>query len=218
MVRHYISPRQRHRIISAQIKIPNAFLQSLSIGLLPVTVLRFWLKKPRRNCVTIKKKDLKSYFLTSGDPRHAPEAKCLLHCILLFITFDLICNMTMFVQNGFWTLWGHTPWPFPEGLHQNSECVPPVLIHRAIACESFEILAYSHELNFTSSSVHTQGPRDPKSELTALSQGHFNVPNQNLCGAINILIWTPFWTELCLCDAAGGLLMATFIFGICKAC
>ena len=33
------------------------------------------------------------------------------------------------------------PWPCPQGLHQNSECVPPVLIHRAIACESFEILA-----------------------------------------------------------------------------
>ena len=42
-------------------------------------------------------------------PRHAPGAKCLHHCILFIITFDLICNMTMFVQNGFWTLWGHTP-------------------------------------------------------------------------------------------------------------
>ena len=28
-------------------------------------------------------------------------------------------------------------WPCPQGLHQNSECVPPVLIHRAIACDSF---------------------------------------------------------------------------------
>ena len=66
--------------------------------------------------------------------------KVLHHCILLFITFDLICNMTMFVQNGFWTLWGHTPWPCPQGLHQNSECVPPVLIHRAITCDSFKVL------------------------------------------------------------------------------
>ena len=53
-------------------------------------------------------------------------AKFLHLCILLLITFDLICNMTMFVQNGLWTLRG------PQGLHQNSECVPPVLIHRAI--------------------------------------------------------------------------------------
>ena len=100
-------------------------------------------KKPRRSCVTIKKKkkDPKSYFLNCGDPRHAPGVKCLHHCILLFITFDLICNMTMFVQNRFWTLRGHPPWPCPQGLHQNSECVSPVFIHRAIACESFEILA-----------------------------------------------------------------------------
>ena len=32
-------------------------------------------------------------------------------------------------------------WPCPQGLHQNSECVPPVLIHRAIAFESLDILA-----------------------------------------------------------------------------
>ena len=40
----------------------------------------------------------------------------------------------------FWAtpLW---PWPCPQGLHQNSECVPPVLIHRAVPYESFEILA-----------------------------------------------------------------------------
>ena len=42
-------------------------------------------------------------------PRHAPRAKLLHHYILLFITFDLICIMTTFVQNEFWTLWGHTP-------------------------------------------------------------------------------------------------------------
>ena len=113
------------------IKSPNVFLLSSSTGLLSETVSRFQLKKPKR----------KSYFLTSTDPRHAPGATFLHHYILLSITFDLICNMTMFVQNGFWTLRGHTPWPCPLGLHQNSECVPPVLIHRAIACESFEILA-----------------------------------------------------------------------------
>ena len=75
------------------------------------------------------------------DPRHVPGAKYLHHCILLFIKFDLTCNMTMFVQNGFWTLWGHTPWPCSQVLHKNSKCVPPVLIHRAITCESFQILA-----------------------------------------------------------------------------
>ena len=34
-----------------------------------------------------------------------------------------------------------TPPGSAQGLHQNSECIPPVLIHRAIACENFEILA-----------------------------------------------------------------------------
>ena len=48
-------------------------------------------------------------------PRYAPKAKFLLHCILLFITFDLICIMTMFVQNGFWTLWGYSPLALPPG-------------------------------------------------------------------------------------------------------
>ena len=32
---------------------------------------------------------------------------------------------------------GATPLPCPQGLHQKSKCVPPVLIHRAIAYESF---------------------------------------------------------------------------------
>ena len=34
----------------------------------------------------------------------------------------------------------HT-WPCPQGSHPNSECVPPFLIHRAITCDSFKILA-----------------------------------------------------------------------------
>ena len=56
---------------------------------------------------------------------------------------DAQVNETLlFVQNGFWTLWGHTPWPCPQGLHQNSaKCVPPVLIHRAITFDSFKVLA-----------------------------------------------------------------------------
>ena len=40
------------------------------------------------------------FFWPLVTPRHAPGAKFLHHCILLFITFDLICNTTMFVQNG----------------------------------------------------------------------------------------------------------------------
>ena len=47
----------------------------------------------------------------------------------------------MFVQKGFWTLRATPSWPCPQGLHQNSECVPPVLIHRAITCDSFKVLS-----------------------------------------------------------------------------
>ena len=92
--------------------------------------------------MTIKQKDPKPYFLTSADRQTWPQVGLFHHCIVLFITFDLICNMIMFVQNGSWTVWGHTSssptpiWPCPR-LHQNSECVPPVHIHRAIACERF---------------------------------------------------------------------------------
>ena len=33
------------------------------------------------------------------------------------------------------------PWPCPQGLHQHSECVPPVFIHRAITFDIFKFLA-----------------------------------------------------------------------------
>ena len=99
-------------------------------------------KNPKRSWVTIKKSDPKSYFLIfNNPPRHAPEANCLHQGILLFIIFNLICSMTMFVQNGFWTLRSTHPWPFPQGSHEISECVPPILIHRAITCDSFKVLA-----------------------------------------------------------------------------
>ena len=88
-----------------------------------------------------KKRTQNPTFLPLVTPRHAPGTKFLHHCILLFITFDLICNMTMLVQNEFWTLWATPRWPCPQGSHENSECVPPVLIHSAIACGSFENLA-----------------------------------------------------------------------------
>ena len=59
--------------------------------------------KPRRSCVTKKKKKRTQnpVILPLVTPRFAHGAKLLHHCILLFITFDLICNMTMFVQNWF---------------------------------------------------------------------------------------------------------------------
>ena len=63
-----------------------------------------------------QKKDPKSYFMTSSDPQTCPQDKIFAHCILLFITFDLICNMTMFVQNGVWTFWGHTMLALPPGV------------------------------------------------------------------------------------------------------
>ena len=79
--------------------------------------------------MTIKKKDLESYFLTSGDPQTCPGANILHHCILLFITFDLICNMTMFVQNGFWTLRGHTPMVL---LHRGYIKIPNVFLQSSL--------------------------------------------------------------------------------------
>ena len=101
-------------------------------------------KKPKRSWVTIKKSTQNPTFPPLVTLRHAPGQHFLHHCILLFITFNSICNMTMFVQNEFWTLLAphpSRPRPCPQGSHQNSECVPPVLIHRVISCESFENLA-----------------------------------------------------------------------------
>ena len=75
------------------------------------------------DCVTIKKKKTTQNptFWPPGTPRHAPGAKVSHHCILLFITFDLICYMTMLVQNGFWTI-PPPPlpsWPYPPGITSN---------------------------------------------------------------------------------------------------
>ena len=48
-------------------------------------------------------------------PRHTPWAKFLHYCILLFITFDLIYNMTTFVQNGFGPFGATPSGPAPSG-------------------------------------------------------------------------------------------------------
>ena len=109
---HIPTPALSH--ISAHIKIPNVFLQSSSIGLLPVIVSSP--KKPTRSCVTIKKMTQNPTLWPLVTPRHAPSGQIFAHCILLFITFDLICNMTMFVQNGVWTFQGHTMLALPPGV------------------------------------------------------------------------------------------------------
>ena len=90
----------------------------------------------------IKKRDSKSYFLTSSDLQICPVGKIFapLYSTLFYLRLDMqhdhVCTK--------WILDPSGPHPLalsPEGLHQNSECVPLVLIHRTIAYESFEILA-----------------------------------------------------------------------------
>ena len=57
-------------------------------------------------------------------PQDVPQgAKCLHHCILFFITFDLICNMTVCTKWILDPLGATRPWPCPQGLHQNSKYV-----------------------------------------------------------------------------------------------
>ena len=69
-------------------------------------------------------------------PRHAPGAKFFvplystLHDLWFDMQYDYVCTKRILTHRG------HTPWPCPQGSHQNSECVPPVLIHRAITCDS----------------------------------------------------------------------------------
>ena len=95
-------------------------------------------KKPKRSWVTIKRKDPKSYVLTSSDPQSCPQGNIFppLYSTLHNIRFDMqVCIKWI------WTLRGHTPWPCPKGSHQNTKCVPLILICMAIACESFENLA-----------------------------------------------------------------------------
>ena len=63
-----------------------------------------------------------------------------------------------YVQNGFWTLRGHTPWPCSQGSHQNSECVHPVLIRKAITCDSFKVLAKKAYEELGDNKKSTQNP------------------------------------------------------------
>ena len=114
----YPAPVPSH--ISVHIKIPNAFLQSSSIGLLPVTVSRFWLKNPNRNCVrscvTIKKKDPKSYLLTHNDPQTCPRGKIFapLYSTLYYLRFDMQHDCLYKMALG--PFWATPHWPWPPGV------------------------------------------------------------------------------------------------------
>ena len=77
--------------------------------------------------MTIKKRDPKSYFCPLVIPRHAHGANL---CITVFYS----SLRSFWFATWLCTKWildpsGHTPWPCHWGLHWNSECVPPVLIH-----------------------------------------------------------------------------------------
>ena len=72
-----------------------------------------------------------------------------LHNLRFDLQYDYGCTKWI------WTLRGHTPWLCPQGSHQNSKCVPPVLIHRAITCD-FKVLAKKAELG-------DNKKKDPKS-------------------------------------------------------
>ena len=59
-----------------------------------------------------------------------------LHYLWFDMQHDFVCTRWILDPLG-----PHTPWPYPKGLHQNSECISPVLICRAITYDSFKILA-----------------------------------------------------------------------------
>ena len=62
-----------------------------------------------------------------------------LHNLRFDMQHDYVC--TKWILDFGATPPGPAPAPAPQGSHRNSECVPPVLIHRAITNDSFEILA-----------------------------------------------------------------------------
>ena len=102
-------------------------------------------KKPKRSWVTIIKNDLKAYLLTSSDPHTCPWGTTFapLYSIIHYLRFDMqhdyVCTK--------WILDPSRPHPLakPPGVTSNYECVPPVLIHMAITCDSFKVLAKKAE-------------------------------------------------------------------------
>ena len=89
------------------IKIPNVFLQSTSIGLLPVTVSRFYLRKAEEELCDNQKKDPKSSFWPLVTPRHAPGQK---FPSTWYATWLCLYKMD------FLTLRGHTSLALPLGV------------------------------------------------------------------------------------------------------
>ena len=158
---HIPAPAPSH--ISMHIKITNAFLQSSSIqfqGSRSKSLSRVVWQSHKKK----KKKDPKSYFLTFSDPQTCPGAK---FCTAVFYPYlsliwyaTWLCLYKMDIGP-----FGAPPpppphtRPCPQGLHPNSECVPPILIHTAITCDSFKVLAKTayEEL------CDNQKKRDPKS-------------------------------------------------------
>ena len=89
-----------------------------------------------------KKKRPKILLFNQVTPRHAPGDKNF--CTTVFyssLSSMWYATWLCLYKMDFGPFWATSAWPCPQGLHQNSECVPPVLIHRAIACEIFKILA-----------------------------------------------------------------------------
>ena len=79
-------------------QIQSKFLQSSSIGLWLIQEHSSeslgevaWQQQQQQQ--QQQKKDPESYFFNYGDPQTYPGTNFLRHCILLFITFGLICNM-----------------------------------------------------------------------------------------------------------------------------
>ena len=119
------------------IRIPNMFLESSSTG------------QPMISCVKIKKRTQIPTFWPLVTPRHAPGAK---FCPTVFYSsLSSIWYATWLCLHKMdFGPFRSTPLALPQGvtskcvphIYQNvSECVPLVLIHRAITCESFENLA-----------------------------------------------------------------------------
>ena len=134
--------------ISAHIKIPNAFLQSSSTGLLPVTVSRFYLKKPRRSCVTIKEKTQNPTFWPLVTPRHAPRQYV---CTIVFYSsLPLIwyAKWLSLYKMDFETFGAKSPAPWP--------CRPEVISKFRVCFSSPH--SYGHRLwKFRDSSLNGLG-------------------------------------------------------------
>ena len=133
---HIPAPAPAH--ISLHIKIPKCVSRVLIHRAITFDTFKVLAKKPKRSWVTIKISDPKSYFLMASDPQTCPTAPLYFSSSLLSIWY---ATWLYLYKMNFGPFGATPPGPAPRGLHQNSECVPPVLIHRAITCDSFKALA-----------------------------------------------------------------------------